>query len=60
MPKKVLNSTLQEQETYLIQKLQENHREEDEIKRMLGNVRNGYKYEPVTDIDRPDLLELKS
>jgi hypothetical protein len=51
---------LSEQEIWLIQRLKENHKEEDEIKKMLANVRKGYKYEAVTEVDRPDLLELKS
>lgn len=52
--------SLEDQETWLIKKLQETHKQEDEIKRMLANVRKGYKYEVATEPDRPDLLMMKA
>jgi hypothetical protein len=35
------------------------HAEEDSIRRMLADVRKGYRYE-VMEIDRPDLLVMKA
>lgn len=48
-----------EQEAYLVRRLQEIFAAEDETRSMLAKVRGGYKYEASTEIDRPDLLELK-
>ena len=45
--------SLEEQETYLVRRLQELHQMEDETKKMLGAIRSGYKYEPLEE--RPDL-----
>jgi hypothetical protein len=58
IPKKFNKMTLQEQEAWLIERLQETHAQEDKIRRMLAEVRKGYRYE-VTEIDRPDLLVMK-
>lgn len=58
MPAKFTKMTLAEQETWLVKKLQETYQQEDKIKKMLANVRKGYRYEP-TEIDRPDLLTMK-
>lgn len=58
--KKFYKMTQEEQEAYLVNRLQELHQLEDETKRMLGAIRGGYKYEASTEIDRPDLLELKA
>lgn len=57
-PKKLNSMTLDQQETWLIERLKETHSQEDEIKRMLAEVRKGYRYE-VSEIDRPDLLSMK-
>lgn len=51
--KKFYRMSLDEQETYLSQRLQEMHREIDEVMRMLAAVRGGFKYEPLEE--RPDL-----
>lgn len=59
-PKHFAKLTLEQQEAWLIKELQEMHKIEDEIRRRLAEVRNGYRYEPTTEIDRPDLLELKT
>ena len=45
--------TLDEQETYLIQRLQELNQYVDDTKKMLATVRGGFKYEPLEE--RPDL-----
>lgn len=58
IPKKVNAMNLRQQEQWLIEKLKETHAQEDEIKRMLAQVRQGYRYE-VSEIDRPDLITLK-
>lgn len=58
IPKKFNKMTLQEQEAWLIAKLQETHAQEDNIRRMLADVRKGYRYE-VREIDRPDLMVMK-
>lgn len=60
IPKQFTKMTLNEQEVWLVKKLRETHEIEDEIRRMLANVRKGYKYEPSTEVDRPDLLILKA
>lgn len=58
IPNKFNKMTLQEQEAWLIAKLQETHLQEDNIRRMLAEVRKGYRYE-VREIDRPDLMGMK-
>lgn len=58
--RKFFKMTLQEQEVYLIERLMAIHREEDRTRQMLAQVRGGYKYEATTEVDRPDLLELKT
>jgi hypothetical protein len=59
IPKALNKMTLEQQEAWLINKLQSLHAEEDNIRRMLANVRKGYRYE-VMEIDRPDLINMKS
>ena len=51
--KKFYKMTLDEQENYLIERLQELNRYVDETKKMLATVRGGFKYEPLEE--RPDL-----
>lgn len=57
-PKQFQKWSLEEQERWLIAKLQEMHTEEDDLRRTLAQVRNGYKYEPSTE-ERPDLEYVK-
>lgn len=59
LPKYFFKLDSAQQESFLIKKLQENHAEEDKIKTLLGQVRGGYHFEP-SEIDRPDLLEMKA
>jgi hypothetical protein len=59
IPKSFNKMTLEQQEAWLISKLQALHAEEDNIRRMLAEVRKGYRYE-VMEIDRPDLLVMKA
>jgi hypothetical protein len=59
IPKSFNKMTLEQQEAWLISKLQALHAEEDSIRRMLADVRKGYRYE-VMEIDRPDLLVMKA
>jgi len=56
LPKKFTSMTLDQQENYLIDKLKKNLREHDKIKRMLGKVRGGFKFE-VSESDSPETLE---
>jgi hypothetical protein len=58
LPKSFNKMTIEQQEAWLIDKLQETHKQEDDIRRMLAEVRKGYRYE-VKEIDRPDLLGMK-
>ena len=59
VPKTFNKMNLEQQETWLIAKLQAIHAEENIIRKMLAEVRNGYRYE-VREIDRPDLLMMKA
>ena len=59
IPKLFNKMTLEQQETWLIEKLQALHAEEDQIRKMLADVRKSYRYK-VREIDRPDLLWMKS
>jgi hypothetical protein len=45
--------TLDEQESYLSERLQELHQLVDHTRKMLATVRGGFKYEPLEE--RPDL-----
>jgi hypothetical protein len=60
LSKKFNKMSLQEQEAYLVKELQEMYIAEDEIKRMLGKVRNGNKVNIQTEPDRPDEILLKN
>lgn len=57
-PKNWNKMSLNEQENWLVKKLNELYNEEIEIKKMLGKVRGGQKINIVID-ERPDLLDLK-
>jgi hypothetical protein len=58
LPKNFSKMTLFEQETILVNKLNEVYDIENEIKKALAKVRGGVKYTPK-EIDRPDLAMLK-
>jgi hypothetical protein len=51
--KKFYRMTLDEQENYLTQQLQELHQNIDLTMKMLATVRGGFKHEPLEE--RPDL-----
>lgn len=51
--RKFYKMTLDEQEAYLSQRLQELNQLVDHTKKMLATVRGGFKYEPLEE--RPDL-----
>ena len=57
-PKNWNKMILNEQENWLVKKLNELYNQEAEIKKMLGKVRGGQKINIVID-ERPDLLDLK-
>lgn len=59
MPKNWNKWTLNEQELWLVGKLQEYYVIENQITKMLAKIRGGQKIE-VRDIDRPDEAMLKS
>lgn len=59
MPKNWNKWTLNEQELWLVSKLQEYYVIENQITKMLAKIRGGQKIE-VRDIDRPDEALLKS
>lgn len=58
IPKKLDKMTIEQQEAYLLQKLEEIERKERVYRRALAKVRGKIKIE-VSDLDRLDLLELK-
>ena len=58
LPKGFGKMTLFEQESVLVNKLNEIYEVETEIKKALAKVRGGIKYTPK-EIDRLDLLSLK-
>lgn len=60
LPKNFYKTSLQEQESILIKKIQELHDEEDSIRKMLATIRGGYKIIEPREIDRPDELILKT
>ena len=50
--------SIEEQEVYLVHKLQELHTKESIYRRALAKVRGKHKLE-VSDLERPDLLIMK-
>ena len=60
LPKNFYKLSLSEQETVLVKRIEEIHKEEDEIRKMLGSIRGGYKIIEPKEIDRPDEFNLKS
>ena len=50
LPKKFFKMSLQEQEAYLVVKLQKVNKEHDEIMKLLGKVRGGYPFEEGEEV----------
>ena len=59
LPKAFNKMTLSEQENYLVKKLTEYYKLEEEVKRMLSKIRGGNKIH-VKEVDRPDEAVLKN
>ncbi len=60
LPKNFYKMSLSEQESVLAKRIADIHKEEDEIRKMLGSIRGGYKIIEPKEIDRPDEYILKS
>ncbi len=58
LPKKINKMSIEEQEVYLINKMQELYRKEEIYRRALAKVRGNHKID-LSDLERPDLLEMK-
>ena len=58
LPKKVNKMSIEEQEVYLINKMQELYKKEEIYRRALARVRGNHKID-LSDLERPDLLEMK-
>jgi hypothetical protein len=58
-PKGFNKWTSNEQESWLVKKLQEFHAVENEITKILASIRGGQRLQ-YNEIERPDELELKS
>jgi len=58
IPKKINKMSIEEQEVYLVKKLQEIHVKETIYRRALAKVRGNHKIE-VSELERPDLLQMK-
>ncbi len=59
LPKKINKMSIEEQEVYLIKKVQELYRKEEIYRRALARVRGNHKID-LSELERPDLLEMKS
>lgn len=59
IPKKITKMSIEEQEVYLIKKVQELYRKEEIYRRALARVRGNHKID-LSELERPDLLEMKS
>lgn len=59
MPKGFNKWSAQEQESWLVKRLQEYYAVETQISRMLASIRGGQRLQ-VSEIDRPDELMLKA
>jgi len=59
IPKKINKMSIEEQEVYLIKKVQELYRKEEIYRRALARVRGNHKID-LSELERPDLLEMKS
>jgi hypothetical protein len=58
LPKKINKMSIEEQEVYLIKKMQELYRKEEIYRRALAKVRGNHKID-LSDLERPDLMEMK-
>lgn len=59
IPKKMNKMSIEEQEVYLVKKLQELHSKETIYRRALAKVRGKSKID-ISDLERPDLIDLKN
>lgn len=59
IPKKMNKMSIEEQEVYLVKKLQELHIKESIYRRALAKVRGKSKID-ISDLERPDLIDLKN
>lgn len=59
LPKAFNKMTLSEQESYLVKKLLEFYKMEEDVKRMLSKIRGGNKV-IVKEVERPDEAVLKN
>jgi len=59
LPRNFNKMTLSEQESYLVKKLSEYYKMEEDIKRMLSKIRGGNKI-IATEVSRPDEAVLKN
>lgn len=59
LPKKINKMTIEEQEAYLIKKLQDMYEVETIYRRALAKVRGKVKID-ISELDRPDLILMKS
>jgi len=59
LPKSFNKMTLSEQESYLVKKLSEYYKMEEDVKRMLSKIRGGNKV-IIKEVERPDEAVLKN
>jgi hypothetical protein len=59
LPKSFNKMTLSEQESYLVKKLLEFYKMEEDVKRMLSKIRGGNKV-IIKEVERPDEAVLKN
>ena len=59
LPKKINKMSIEEQEVFLIKKLQELAAKENIYRRALAKVRGKHKID-LSELERPDLIEMKN
>ena len=59
IPKKFFKMTIQEQEVFLMSRLTDLYAKEKVLRKALAKVRSNVKID-ISEIDRPDLIDLKS
>lgn len=59
IPKKFFKMTIQEQEVFLMGRLTDLYAKEKILRKALAKVRSNVKID-ISEIDRPDLIDLKS
>lgn len=59
LPKKINKMSIEEQEVFLIRKLQELAAKENIYRRALARVRGKHKID-LSELERPDLIEMKN